>query len=87
MGIPVPNWHALLGRHQLGATCPTVRHNDTNNVDNIDSKAYLKIPLSVITSRPERMMLLAEYKRRRVEALKKDQRRQTEVRDMVQLFD
>ena len=47
----------------------------------------MKVPLSVITSRPERMMLLAEYKRRRVEALERDQRRQTEVRDMVHLLD
>jgi hypothetical protein len=32
------------------------------------------------------MMLLTEYKRRREEALERDQRRQTEVSHMVQLW-
>ena len=49
-------------------------------------KLYLKASFNVITCRPERMMLLTEYKKRREEALERDQRWQTEVRDMVQLL-
>ena len=46
----------------------------------------MKASFIVTTCRPERMMLLTEYKRRREEALERDQRRQTEVRDVVQLL-